>query len=318
MIGVGLGYGIRQNDWEDILTIFHAEKPVSIVEFGAGISTVLFYDYGLHLVCFESIQRWINEVHAMRPEIIIEKWDNRNIPVKWKSQSFDIAFIDGVAPRDSQILTAKQLTDKIIIHDGFHAGPWKIAKFVDDQDILDDWNEVLVDYSMPNRKEIRYFKNDRNKTHFGNGAISTYDWAGMRWAINTYHIKSVLEFGVGHSTVMFCKNGLKVDSLETREKWADKVFDIVDQSGKHCLRIYLWNNKELSLNIQSLLDYYDLCFIDGQEPRDHQFEIAVQKTDLILVHDGYRDHEKMLIEKYLNGWYEITIEGRCRLYERKR
>lgn len=139
--------------------------------------------------------------------------------------------------------------------------------------------------------------------NYGAGAISGYDWTDIQPALKG--VTTVLEFGSGISTKNFVEAGYKVTSVETSQYWIDQVEAEVD------IKIIKWNNNTFPAD---LLEWYDLVFIDGIDPRDKQVDIARYMTDKILMHDSARPKEKELMNKYLSGWNKTPM-GRSMFLE---
>jgi hypothetical protein len=137
---------------------------------------------------------------------------------------------------------------------------------------------------------------------FKGGSISAADWEGIRAHLEG--VESVLEFGAGMSTKLFCAAGLKVVSLETNNRWIARV-------GHLPAEIHYWDNFTLP---PAAVRRYDLAFVDGAEPRDHQVILARQMAAKIIVHDGGRPQERALIAEHLADWREVSIAGRCRCF----
>jgi len=139
---------------------------------------------------------------------------------------------------------------------------------------------------------------------YAGGSISDYDWDHIQPALEG--VKTILEFGSGMSTKKFVEAGYKVTSVETNQYWIDKVEAEVD------IKIIKWNNNTFPAD---LLEWYDLVFVDGIDPRDKQVDIARYMTNRIVIHDAGRTTEKKLMQKYLEGWNKTPL-GRSMLLEK--
>jgi len=144
MLKLDVAYAIKTPDWLAIQVVLKRESIRSVLEFGAGVSTKLFAEEGLEVVSFETRQKWVDDVQAECPAATLVKWNNVDFPTIWLKRRFDLAFVDGQSPRDGQALVAKLLSNRVIFHDGYHAGPWNVAKFIEDQNLMDDWKEVPI------------------------------------------------------------------------------------------------------------------------------------------------------------------------------
>ena len=124
----GLQFGggcITEKDWEYIKAVIREYKIKSVLEFGSGLSTLLFNDAGLKIITFETNQGWIDKLKSINPKIDIRLWDGVNMPDispehpenKYK---FDLAFIDGPSGGKSREHSTKigaLSADVAIVHD---------------------------------------------------------------------------------------------------------------------------------------------------------------------------------------------------------
>lgn len=120
MHGMQWGGGcILKEDWEYINMVIDSFGFKSVLEFGSGLSTLLFYDKNLFVKSFETRNEWIERTAAKSHGSVIPiLWDGRQAHINCK---FDLAFVDGPSGpenrRDAMRLAA-QHADFIIVHDG--------------------------------------------------------------------------------------------------------------------------------------------------------------------------------------------------------
>lgn len=112
------GGAINAQDWVGIQQVLEEENIHTVLEFGAGMSSKCFYQYGVHVTTFETKKGWIDKVVTECPEIEIVHWDNKNFPAAYMKR-YDLAFVDGQTPRDNQTIISKFLAKRIIFHDGY-------------------------------------------------------------------------------------------------------------------------------------------------------------------------------------------------------
>lgn len=127
---------------------------------------------------------------------------------------------------------------------------------MEDKEIYKKWHELTDDH--------RYFRPVR--------------WTQLENLIKEYEVRTVLEFGVGVSTLLFDNLGLRIDSYETDAKFMEFV-------GSHCSsNVYLsyWDNETISNDIAGK---YDLAFVDGSDPRINQLALSIEYSDLIAIDD---------------------------------
>ena len=138
-------------------------------------------------------------------------------------------------------------------------------------------------------------------------AIKKQDWEILRQTIDTYGVKTAIEFGAGLSTMLFEEMGIKTTSYETEQLYIKKLQPLLRT------KVYQWDNKK-DLKPKKV----DLAFIDGELPRDKQAEIARQVADIVIVHDGHKRQCGHKASSYFADWEEVPNETRLsRIFVRK-
>ena len=133
------GASITDKDWEFMSAIFVKEKVKRVLEFGAGLSTILMKGMGIDVVSFETRQKDIDRLKKINPTLEVRLWDgtfekapistsmsNDTIPEK-----FDLALVDGPGGgenREASFRIAAMYADKILVHDGGRAPEKKWAE----------------------------------------------------------------------------------------------------------------------------------------------------------------------------------------------
>lgn len=110
------GGSITERDWEFICKTIDEHKVESVLEFGAGLSTLLFNDKVKNVVSYEDKPGWIKKLNDLRP-CNIQLWDGKTFT---SDESFDMAFVDGPAndsPRDVSTRVASERANVVIVHD---------------------------------------------------------------------------------------------------------------------------------------------------------------------------------------------------------
>lgn len=116
------GFAISMKDWHFIKKIIDDTKPEKILEFGAGLSSLLMSE-STDVVTYETDDKYIEEIESKTNgnRLIIKKWDGKDIE---DNSSYDLAFVDGPLGelnggpgRENSIRLASELSDKIIVHD---------------------------------------------------------------------------------------------------------------------------------------------------------------------------------------------------------
>lgn len=119
------GGSITDRDWLFLLDIFKTYNVKTILEFGCGLSSLLFATKVDKIVTFETQPGWIKKIKSMceGDKNHIFQWDGKAIDInveEFKDTKFDFAFVDGPAGGQSREWSTKyasELADLIVIHD---------------------------------------------------------------------------------------------------------------------------------------------------------------------------------------------------------
>ena len=119
------GGSITDRDWLFLCDIFKTYGVKTILEFGAGLSSLLFATKVNKVVTFETQQGWINKINSMADQDKNEffLWDGKKIAIDledFEKDKFDFAFVDGPAGgqnREWSTMYASKLADLIVVHD---------------------------------------------------------------------------------------------------------------------------------------------------------------------------------------------------------
>lgn len=135
----GLKWGgscILQEDWEFILQVIKKYNVKTVLEFGSGLSTLLFHQAGVKVVSYETSEVYASAVRSIYPELDVRLWDGKSIQHD-PFYKYDLVFVDGPAGPDRRgdaIRLAGQLGKVAVIHDG-NCIPEKIFM----EQYLDPW-----------------------------------------------------------------------------------------------------------------------------------------------------------------------------------
>lgn len=151
---------------------------------------------------------------------------------------------------------------------------------------------------------------------FGGGSLTEKDWAYMQEVVKRHNVKTVLEFGAGLSTLLMNELGLHVITYETDQRWIDRIKKI-----NSACDIRPWDGKGLDINPEHPENKYDfdLVFVDGPaggRNREISTRFAAGSSDIVIIHDANREHERLWQEKYLKGGFTGPEKGgnRCHLW----
>ena len=188
-----------------------------------------------------------------------------------------------------------------------------------------------VQFKKPDRKHLNIAKEHRpykpmsvislnqepktmiDEIPLGGSNITKEDWIFIEEALLKYGVENVLEFGANASTLLFTKMGLKVICYESDIDQLEKIKMSCPNAS-----IREWDGKE----IKEELKHFDFAFVDGPSGganREFSTKIASEHSDMVIIHDGGRTHEKKWQEMYLKEGFEGPMKGghRCHLWIKK-
>ena len=107
---------LRFNRWMEIKKVIQKERLKTVVEFGSGISTALFANLGMSVLSFETDPDYMNFVYNfdLCKGATFILWNNKDLTLK---AHFDLALVDGILPRDTQLKVALNCAKYIAIDD---------------------------------------------------------------------------------------------------------------------------------------------------------------------------------------------------------
>lgn len=112
------GGSLTDRDWAFIEKAIKDYKVLSVLEFGAGLSTLLFKKAVQYLVTYETADGWIKKITEKEPSLLMHKWDGVSPEVP--APDSDLAFVDGPAGGQSREFSTKiaaERADVVVIHD---------------------------------------------------------------------------------------------------------------------------------------------------------------------------------------------------------
>jgi len=113
---------LRPLRWNEIKKVILENNLKSALEFGSGVSTMLFNSLGMKVFSFDTNIEYIKFVRSLCPNVSFVLWDNVHLSL---NGHFDIALVDGALPRNTQLDLALNHADFIAIDD--YAGGLKKA-----------------------------------------------------------------------------------------------------------------------------------------------------------------------------------------------
>lgn len=126
------GTSIYEEDWLFLKKIIDDYNVKSIVEFGAGLSTLIFNEMGFKVTTYENSPEWIEQVKKMNPKCDIRLWDGVTCDVEG---TYDLVFVDGpraygkhILGRQHSIEKASKIGNIVVLHDATRPGEALWAK----------------------------------------------------------------------------------------------------------------------------------------------------------------------------------------------
>lgn len=111
---------LRQRRWEELKRVIIDKGLTSVLEFGSGVSTLLFSNFGLKVLSFETDLKFMNFVKSIcDPSVTFKLWNNKSITI---GSIYDLALVDGILPRTIQTRLAVKYA-KIVSIDDFRDKP---------------------------------------------------------------------------------------------------------------------------------------------------------------------------------------------------
>lgn len=93
---------LRPDRWRELLRVIKKYDLKSVIEFGAGVSTLLFSNAGLRVTCYETDAAYMEIVRDVAPKsVVFRVWNNRDYLLD-PDEKFDIGLVDGILPRNRQ------------------------------------------------------------------------------------------------------------------------------------------------------------------------------------------------------------------------
>lgn len=106
---------LREPRWAELVKVINKYNVKTVLEFGSGISTILFSKMGLKVSSYETDADYLAYVMSYNlPNVIFHLHDNIDIDV---SGNFDLALVDGILPRTNQLKASLEHAKIVAIDD---------------------------------------------------------------------------------------------------------------------------------------------------------------------------------------------------------
>lgn len=115
------GGSITDRDWDFIKGVIEKYKVKTVLEFGAGLSTILMSEKVEKIDTYETMSGWINKIKGFcKPSATVKMWDGQTIRQTEPLNKYDLAFVDGPAGGQTREFSTKLASEHakiVIIHD---------------------------------------------------------------------------------------------------------------------------------------------------------------------------------------------------------
>ena len=109
---------ITKRDFVFLKNVIEAYNVKRVLEFGAGVSTILLNDLGVAVTTYETDFSYIDRIKKINPNLDIRHWDGQTIP---DDRRFDLVFVDGPSggnTREPSTRIAVEKASIVVVHDG--------------------------------------------------------------------------------------------------------------------------------------------------------------------------------------------------------
>ena len=111
---------LRPRRWDDIKKVIIEYGIKSVLEFGSGVSTLLFDNMNLRIVSYETDSNYMEFTKSLcSPNVVFKLWDNKSVLI---DDFYCLALVDGILPRTYQLEIALKHA-KFIAVDDFKDSP---------------------------------------------------------------------------------------------------------------------------------------------------------------------------------------------------
>lgn len=129
-------FSIVQGDWRFIKDIIRKEKIKTVLEFGAGLSSMLIAQEVEKIVSYETDDEHANLIISKsNGKMDVRLWDGKSKQAEMEHLKADLIFVDGPSGvgvggigREHSIRIASECADRVVVHDAMRKEEWHWQK----------------------------------------------------------------------------------------------------------------------------------------------------------------------------------------------
>lgn len=140
---------LRPRRWEQLKDLILSKKLKRILEFGSGVSTLLFESLGLSVTSYETNKLYMEKVRKLTNNVTFYSWDNIT-PSPLPLGTYGLAFIDGALPRDSQLKHSLKHSIYMAIDDYEKEDKEQFSKLLSPHTRIDNLTTSLAIFKVKN------------------------------------------------------------------------------------------------------------------------------------------------------------------------
>ena len=287
------GTSIFEEDWMFMKKIIDDHKVKTILEFGAGLSTLILNEMGYKVVTYENNPDWIDAVKKMNPKCDIRPWDGKECDV---TGYFDMAFVDGprayshfITGRQYSTKVASKFSDIVIMHDATRPGEqlWIKTYITSDFDLAyvgGKWDYVQC---WIRKKPVKTCIDTPSKETTTTKIVSpTRDWKSIKvistargWGGCARSVTTIMKF--------LSNSGHQVEFIPFRNKVSSVEY--IDFLRKH-------PGIKVTENYSTIMEKCDIVFMYVD---DYVWEF--EKVDIVNAFSSLNADKKIMMLNYRRG-----------------
>jgi hypothetical protein len=138
---------LRPDRWRQ-LRLLISNRLRRVLEFGAGISTILFDSLNLQVTSYETNKSYLEVIKSLcHGDTKIHHWNNLN-PLPKPLGTYGLAFVDGAEPRDTQLAYSIKHSIYVAIDDYRGLDKERFEPFMSPYKRLDDESTPLAIFKV--------------------------------------------------------------------------------------------------------------------------------------------------------------------------